>query len=109
MAKSFFVSPNTPPLNASIGMQHPESGRWKTLFPQSALPKPADDRNQNLRFGWKNEMKTDLELATREKQFYRDLLEQISRSKRNTIAKRIAESGLIFWDQMRKEAIKNGH
>lgn len=38
-----------------------------------------------------------------EAEFYRDLLEQICQDTRNTRAKRLAESGLLFWDQMKKE------
>lgn len=34
----------------------------------------------------------------REKAFYRDLLEQITQDPRKTRARRLAESGLIFWD-----------
>jgi hypothetical protein len=36
--------------------------------------------------------------------FYRELLEQIAADPRRTRARRLAESGLIFWDSMREEA-----
>lgn len=43
----------------------------------------------------------------REKSFYRGLLEQISQDHRKTRARRLAESGMIFWDQMQKEVKKH--
>lgn len=43
---------------------------------------------------------------TSEAKFYRELLEQIASARRNTIAKRLADSGLMFWDQMQKEKLK---
>lgn len=36
--------------------------------------------------------------------FYRSLLEQIASDRRRTRARRIAESGLVFWDQIYKES-----
>lgn len=36
--------------------------------------------------------------------FYRELLEQIAADPRRTRARRLAESGLTFWDSMREEA-----
>jgi len=36
--------------------------------------------------------------------FYRDLLEQIAADPRRTRARRLAESGLLFWDSMRMES-----
>ncbi len=36
--------------------------------------------------------------------FYRELLEQIAADPRRTRARRLAESGLIFWDSMLEEA-----
>lgn len=39
--------------------------------------------------------------------FYRGLLEQISKDPRRTRARRLAESGLLFWDAMQEEAAKN--
>jgi len=42
----------------------------------------------------------------REKIFYRELLESICQEGRKTRARRLAESGLMFWDQMQKEKSK---
>ena len=39
--------------------------------------------------------------------FYRRLLEQICEDARRTRARRLAESGLRFWDAMQDEAAKN--
>jgi hypothetical protein len=39
-----------------------------------------------------------------EKTFYRSLLEQICQDARKTRARRLAESGLMFWDQIRAES-----
>lgn len=41
----------------------------------------------------------------REAAFYRKLLEQIADGPRNTMDRRIAESGLIFWDSMQAKAV----
>ena len=40
--------------------------------------------------------------------FYRRLLEQICEDSRRTRARRLAESGLRFWDAMQDETEKNG-
>lgn len=40
----------------------------------------------------------------REAAFYRQQLELICKDKRKTRARRLAESALMFWDQMQKEA-----
>jgi hypothetical protein len=41
-----------------------------------------------------------------EKTFYRDLLEQVCQDARKTRARRLVESGLMFWDQMQAEKSK---
>lgn len=41
-----------------------------------------------------------------EAKFYRKLLQQIAEDKRNTRAKRLASSGLTFWDQLQIEKRK---
>ena len=46
--------------------------------------------------------------ATTAEAFYRRLLEQICEDPRRTRARRLAESGLLFWDAMQDEAAKNG-
>jgi len=45
----------------------------------------------------------------REKEFYRDLLEQVCQDSRKTRARRLAESGLMFWDQLQAEKIKRAN
>lgn len=45
--------------------------------------------------------------ATTAEAFYRRLLEQICEDPRRTRARRLAESGLLFWDSMQAEAAKN--
>jgi hypothetical protein len=45
--------------------------------------------------------------ATTAEAFYRRLLEQICEDPRRTRARRLAESGLLFWDAMQEEAAKN--
>lgn len=40
----------------------------------------------------------------RESVFYRETLEQITQDPRKTRARRLAESALMFWDSMQKEA-----
>ena len=47
-----------------------------------------------------------LAAVEREAAFYRDLLEKICQDTRMTRARRLADSGLMFWDQMKKEAQK---
>jgi hypothetical protein len=42
----------------------------------------------------------------REKRFYRILLEQIAGDKRRTRGRRLAESGLLFWDRLQEEKAK---
>lgn len=44
-----------------------------------------------------------LAAVEREAAFYRDLLVQITQDARKTRARRLAESGLMFWDQMKNE------
>lgn len=39
-------------------------------------------------------------------QFYRELLEQITQDPRRTRARRLAESGLLFWDSVNEEAAR---
>ncbi len=54
----------------------------------------------------------DIETAEsleREKTFYRELLQQITQDSRKTRARRLAESGLIFWDAMREEKAKRAN
>jgi hypothetical protein len=51
-------------------------------------------------------MSEKTESLRREKDFYRDLLKQICDDPRNTRAKRLAKSGLTFWDAMQKEKVK---
>lgn len=41
--------------------------------------------------------------ATNAEEFYRQLLEQIATWPRNDRGRRLAESGLIFWDSMQEE------
>jgi len=45
----------------------------------------------------------------REKTFYRGLLEQVCQDARKTRARRLAESGLMFWDQMQAEKSKRAN
>lgn len=48
--------------------------------------------------------KVDMMIAAkREAKFYREQLELICRDPRRTRARRLAESALAFWDQMRRE------
>lgn len=42
----------------------------------------------------------------RGQRFYRILLEQIANGKRNTIERRLAKSGILFWDQLQAEKKK---
>lgn len=54
----------------------------------------------------------DIETAEsleREKTFYRDLLQQITQDPRKTRARRLAESGLTFWDAMREEKARRAN
>jgi hypothetical protein len=44
-----------------------------------------------------------------EKTFYRGLLEQICQDARKTRARRLAESGLMFWDSMQAEKSKRAN
>lgn len=45
----------------------------------------------------------------REAAFYRKLLEQITEDSRKTRARRLAESGLMFWDSMQAEKRKRAN
>jgi hypothetical protein len=45
----------------------------------------------------------------REKTFYRGLLEQVCQDGRKTRARRLAESGLMFWDSMQAEKSKRSN
>lgn len=45
----------------------------------------------------------------REAAFYRHLLEQITEDSRKTRARRLAESGLMFWDSMQAEKRKRAN
>lgn len=54
----------------------------------------------------------DIETAEsleREKAFYRELLQQIAQDSRKTRARRLAESGLTFWDAMREEKARRAN
>lgn len=51
--------------------------------------------------GWLNAVPLDTALRIeREKAFYRDLLEQVASDTKKTKARRLAESGLTFWDSL---------
>jgi hypothetical protein len=44
-----------------------------------------------------------------EKTFYRGLLEQVCQDSRKTRARRLSESGLMFWDQMQEEKARRAN
>jgi hypothetical protein len=44
--------------------------------------------------------------ASSAEKFYRQLLEQIASENRKTRGRRLAESGLTFWDSMQREKLK---
>jgi len=51
-------------------------------------------------------MNLQLRRKEREARFYREILERIATDRRNTMARRLASSGLAFWDQLQVEVQK---